>query len=655
LINYSETDPARKFNSSDYPLTYTASTGSKVAAAILGILFAIVFPAIIVLTSLNAHSSGSGNPVPLILIFSVLPLIFLPLVLSTFKFKIILHRDRIEYNGLIKKWTIQRSQIATWRMSRIQNGTVLEITSNDGSNQVMKCTLQCKPDSQFNAWFAGLTNLDLVQLKQIEQQISENPDYGDTPEERLSTAKRTRKSVLVLNVMAAAILYWLMIYPYPNMLPVWICLAMPWFAILVCWQSKGLISLISIDRNVSGGNLTSLLLVPALGLLLRALTSSNLLDWTDGIYRSLIFSVPLLILIGATTHWFSKALKVFLTALVIAVLYGYGAVVTSNQLLDHAQPSQQSLTILGRHETHGKGAAGYFTVPSWGKHPSANDIKVGWDMYYSHAVGELVCMQIHPGTFYIQWFSLVDCPQLVPSQPVIYNSVATPYVAVTAKKPGLENATVAYGTPHSWGLSVGMILGAQSRMHPDMLGGWATTPTNAESITVRLDRWWGVHNRDELLKQIMQLEQSGLRAEFERLGQMHEALNNKEYNKALSLFEFNDLFIWERNKFARLYYPQMKQTSLLAFDFVRVVDLSREGYLANYIGEDEAWAHIMMAADRLQQTYHSWHELSDNYVLGRQYWGRNNEGQAEFAATLQCAHDLKDGPWQLNQWEMPLH
>ncbi|MET3108030.1 hypothetical protein AAKU67_004232 [Oxalobacteraceae bacterium GrIS 2.11] len=654
MANYSESDFEGKFNSADYPQTYTASTGNKVAAAITGSLLGIILP-IIILISLNSTNPRNGNPIPLILIFSMVPVIFVPLVLSTFKFKITLHPDRIEYQGLIKKWTIQRRQIGSWRMPRVQNGAVLEITSSNVGNQVMKCTMQCKPDAQFNAWFAGLTNPDLLQLKQLEQQISENPDYGDTPEERLLAAKRTKKSVFVLNVLAAVILYWSMIYPYPNMLPIWICLAMPWFAILVCWQSRGLISLISVERKYSTSNLTSLLMAPALGLLLRALTVSNLLDWSDGIFWSLIFSLPLLFFIGVATQWFSKTLKLFLAALVIAALYGYGAVVASNQLLDHAQPGEQSLTILGRHETHGKGAAGYFTVPSWGKYSGENDVRVGWNMYYSHAVGELICMQIHPGIFHIRWFSVVECPQSVPRQSIVYNSVATPYVAVTVKKAGSENATVDFGTPHSWGLAVGMILGAQSRMHPDMLGGWATTTTNAELVKPGLERWWGIHNRDELLSEIRHLERFGHRAEFERLGQMNEALNNSEYKKALSLFAFNDLFNIERNTFVKQHYVQLKQKSLLAFDLVRVVNLSRQGYLANYISEEEAWSHIMMAADRLQRTYNSWHDLSDNYLLGRQFWGGNKEGQAEFATTLQCVHDLQNGPWQLNSWEMPLH
>ena len=657
MINYSEIDSDAKFNSEDYPRTYTASTVNKVAATIIGLFLGIVLPAIFILTSLNSPNSGNGSPIPFIVIFSLPPLIFLTLILNTFRFKITLHPDRIEYQGLIKKWTILRSQIGSWRMLRIKNGTVLEIISSEVGNQVMKLTLQCKPDAQFNAWFAGLTNPDLIQLRLLEQQISENPDYGDTPEERLLTAKRTKKSVLVLNVMAGAILYWAMIYPYPNLLPIWICLAMPWFAILVCWQSKGLISLISVQQAAISSSLTSMLISSALALLLRALTNSNLLNWTEGISHSLIFSIPLLFLIGVTTHWFSKTFKLFLTALVIAALYGYGAVVASNYLLDHAQPSEQSMTILGRHETHGKGAAGYFTVPAWRKYSGENDIKVGWDMYYSHAVGGVICMQIHPGAFHIQWFSVDECQQALPN-PSSSSSIdifAKPYVAVTPKQDGPENATVEYGTPHSWGLAVGMILGAQSRMHPDMLGGWAATPANAELIKPGLERWWGIHNRDELLDEIMQLEQFGHRAEFERLGQLHEALGNKEYKKALSLSEVNDLFNTERGNFAKLYYPQLKQKSLLAFDLVRVVNLSREGYLANYISEDEAWFHIMAAADRLQQTYHSWRDLSDNYLLGRQFWGRNKDGQAEFATTLQCVHDLPDGPWQLNSWKMPLH
>ena len=408
-MNDSFVSNEQKFNPAAYPTTYTASRGNKIAAVLVVIIFGVGLPAFIFLITMNETAGHTKILLPLLFIFGIAELVFMVLVLTTFRFKIVLHPDRIEYQGLLKNWTVQRNEISSWRIAKVQSSSILEINSGETGTEPVQCTLQCKPDAQLNAWFVGLSDADLIQQKLIDQQIAQNLDLGATPEERLRSAKRIKRIAVALNVITVIMLYWALSHPYPNQLPLWICIAMPWFAVFVCWQSKGLISLFTVRKDGASVNLFAMLMMPTFVLVLPTVVNSPLLEWTAAVVPGLVASAAFLMLIAVTTQRSSTSLAMLAPIILVGVLYGYGAVVVANQLLDNSAPNEQPLRILDRYETHGKAAAGYFTVPAWGNNKVDNDVKVDWDLYHSAIVGGIVCAQIHPGAFHIKWSSINTC------------------------------------------------------------------------------------------------------------------------------------------------------------------------------------------------------------------------------------------------------
>ena len=103
-------------------------------------------------------------------------------------------------------------------------------------------------------------------------------------------------------------------------------------------------------------------------------------------------------------------------------------------------------------------------------------------------------------------------------------------------------------------------------------------------------------------------------------------------------------------------YERLGAKGLIGWDYARYVSLCRWGYVAGYLSEDEAWVRIMKAARLLQQTYGSWRELGENYLIGREFWSpaqTARNGQL-YEATFQRLVSDPQSPWVRLPWRTPL-
>ncbi len=73
-------------------------------------------------------------------------------------------------------------------------------------------------------------------------------------------------------------------------------------------------------------------------------------------------------------------------------------------------------------------------------------------------------------------------------------------------------------------------------------------------------------------------------------------------------------------KLAREHYRKYRRNSLVAWDYCRYIMLCRWGYMVGFLNEDQAWRRIMPAARTIQAGFHSWAELGEDYLVGREFW-----------------------------------
>src|SRR5215472_13079849 len=142
------------------PRSYPTSTGNRIfltlvasANAVGGLLGMAYF-------GLGHEMKSPGER----LFFALLSFLFVALgsyvLLYTFKSKIILYADRIEWQGVKSVRSLRREDISGWRIMPTQYISTLEVRLRSPEMKKLKVSLMLTRDEVFKAWFAGLPNLD---------------------------------------------------------------------------------------------------------------------------------------------------------------------------------------------------------------------------------------------------------------------------------------------------------------------------------------------------------------------------------------------------------------------------------------------------------------------------------------------------------------
>jgi hypothetical protein len=103
-------------------------------------------------------------------------------------------------------------------------------------------------------------------------------------------------------------------------------------------------------------------------------------------------------------------------------------------------------------------------------------------------------------------------------------------------------------------------------------------------------------------------------------------------------------------RFAIQHREAFKDGEIVAWDLERLIFVARAGFSAGYLDQAQAWQHIERAAQRLRRTYGSWSEMSENYLLGRRYWGEGEALQKRFDAAAHWLLTDRRSPWRRLDW-----
>lgn len=164
---------------------------------------------------------------------------------------------------------------------------------------------------------------------------------------------------------------------------------------------------------------------------------------------------------------------------------------------------------------------------------------------------------------------------------------------------------------------------------------------------------WGISSHNDLVGALAWIEQGGHRQLFTALGARSSSATPqalKEVESRLNSEDANSLRV------AHAYYQKFGAQSITAWDYARYINLCRWGVAAGYMSEDEAWPRVMYAAGILQQTFGSWREFGENYLVGREFWSLRQtriDGQAMQAVYTRLLSD-PGSPWNRIPWSLPL-
>ena len=206
-----------------------------------------------------------------------------------------------------------------------------------------------------------------------------------------------------------------------------------------------------------------------------------------------------------------------------------------------------------------------------------------------------------------------------------------------------------------WALATCAILTESNRKSHDLLGGCKRSPKQIKAWQNSLVKWWGVHNRNDLLEKLDWIIEGGHRKQFDEIAKKLSTatpLQIADLRKQI----VNDPSLKNRIDVVLKYKDELGLKSITAWDYFRYVSLCGWGYIAGYLTEEESWKKIMPAAKLLQRTFNSWEDLGRNHIIGYEFWSLK-QTQRRGKLTRQCYSRLltePSSPWKKLSWDLNL-
>jgi hypothetical protein len=151
---------------------------------------------------------------------------------------------------------------------------------------------------------------------------------------------------------------------------------------------------------------------------------------------------------------------------------------------------------------------------------------------------------------------------------------------------------------------------------------------------VSLLRWWEITDPDSAIGMLEWLLEHG---HSEELADELELLSTNESKP-------------EKRAFLLENESELRQNLIVAFDLCRLVNVARSAHKAGYIDDAMAWHFILAAAHKLHETYPSWSDMGDDYILGYRYFSDDHEIDPGHRASIEWLERSPSSPWRTIAW-----
>lgn len=320
--------------------------------------------------------------------------------------RIVLRGESIEIHKFTGNYTLARNEIRGWRSAGSQ--IVFELREQ-GRRDVTLTEGFFRPDAAFWEWMAKVPCFAkrANSLAESREAIANDSAFGANRTERLEALARAARFAKIMNVapLAPIALLALNPRPYPAIATLWV--VFPWLAIISVMAWGGLLSL---DRNprdarpgLAGGVWIAIcaLLIMSAGVVKVVRIADALLP--AAIAGLLLFAASLL---ADERLWKASATAGYL---LFCSLYGYGAAIQANVLLDRSRPAHFTATVLSKQIIRGKSTSYQLRLAPWGPRDKASGVAVDRPFYNSVRAGSEVCIQMRDGALGIRWFTVAAC------------------------------------------------------------------------------------------------------------------------------------------------------------------------------------------------------------------------------------------------------
>ncbi len=189
-----------------------------------------------------------------------------------------------------------------------------------------------------------------------------------------------------------------------------LCAVIPLFAMTLAALSAGRI-VISGQKSEQRPDAIGMLMLPSLGLCIRALGPVHLIDWQ----LCLTYAGGIAIVWSSLAYFagtFSKYRGRFVTfafLFLVGLAYGYGAVCLMNSIFDRESAQTHEVLVKDKYIGSGKGHTPYLVLAPSTVNKDGGDESVAREVYDSAVANQKVCLVEHPGYIRLRWYEILLC------------------------------------------------------------------------------------------------------------------------------------------------------------------------------------------------------------------------------------------------------
>lgn len=352
--------------------------------------------------------TSTGQAIFMVLICSVFVLLGIFLIASIVRSSVTLLPDSIVVQGMFSTRKLLRSNIAGRRVLPTQYVKTLVLIPNSKHGKRLKIALALRTDPAFDAWFAGIPDLDAKEVAESEADLAADPDLGFHSDDRKQRVAQAKQNAKVFNIAAGVALIWGFFFPRPYALVVLTLTALPLIALLMVVQSPGIYQLEGRKKDARP-SLALPFIMPGMVLLMRATLSLHLLRWTQVLAPAAVIGFILTIVAAKSDRGLQKRPWALLPILAFALVYAGAALAHLDSVLDKAAPQRFQVAVTGKHVNHGKTTTYSLMLEPWGPQTAGSSISVPSSLYYYADVGVTVCVDLYPGALGMPWYEVNLC------------------------------------------------------------------------------------------------------------------------------------------------------------------------------------------------------------------------------------------------------
>jgi hypothetical protein len=219
---------------------------------------------------------------------------------------------------------------------------------------------------------------------------------------------------------------------------------------------------------------------------------------------------------------------------------------------------------------------------------------------------------------------------------------------------------VATAAGHAWAIAcVSLIASSIDESHSTLATAEPPTEKRVRNAKKNL-HGWGVNDEQAFFEVLNWVDKSGTSSEWNLV----EVAANKPDDGVKKTVEQIDPALPHHLRLYLKCKDKVGKRSLLAFDYIRKIEMCRWAYMCGWLDEQEAWNLIMPAAKKLQQNYTSWKDLGENYLIGREFNAEEytndmtedplSDNDDEYVDNLHRLLTEPLSPWLILKWNTPV-